>query len=59
MSPIERLRCFVVGNDEYISRHLLPTSEPLKMQRIYVTFVLRECADPVLPKCAYVRANHS
>ncbi len=40
MSPIERLRCFVVGcNNEYSSRHLLPTSEPLKTQRINVTFV--------------------
>ncbi len=40
MSPIKRLRCFVVGcNTEYSSRHLLPTSEPLKTQRINVTFV--------------------
>ncbi len=42
MSPIKRLKCLVVGcNNEYSSRHLLPTSEPLKMQRINVTFVLK------------------
>ncbi len=42
MSPIKRLRCFVVGcSNEYSSRHLLPTSEPLKTQRINVTFVLK------------------
>ncbi len=37
MSP-KQLRCFVVGcNNEYSSRHLLPTSKPLKMQ--WITFV--------------------
>ncbi len=54
MSQIKRLRCFVVGcNNEYSSRHLLLTSEPLKMlnrlrgltvnglKRINVTFVLK------------------
>ncbi len=42
MSPIKRLRRFVVGcNNEYSSRHLLPTSEPLKTQRINITFVLK------------------
>ncbi len=42
MSQIKRLKCFVVGcNNEYSSRHLLPTSEPLKTQRINVTFVLK------------------
>ncbi len=41
-SLIDRLRCFVVGcNNEYSSRHLLPTSEPLKTQRINVTFALK------------------
>ncbi len=40
MSLIKRLKCLVVGcNKEYSSRHLLPTSEPLKM--INVTFVLK------------------
>ncbi len=40
MSPIKRLRCFVVGcNNEYSSRHLLLISEPLKTQRINVTFI--------------------
>ncbi len=47
MPPIKQLRCFVVGcYNEYSSCHLLPTSEPLKTQRINVTFVLKECADP-------------
>ncbi len=42
MSLIKRLRCLVVGcNNEYISRHLLLTSELLKTQRINVTFVLK------------------
>ncbi len=42
MSQIKRLRCFVVGcNNEYSSHHLLPTSEPLKTQRINITFVLK------------------
>ncbi len=42
MSPIKRSRCLVVGcNNEYSSRHLLPTSEPLKTQRINLTFVLK------------------
>ncbi len=37
MSPIKRLKCFVVGCDnEYSSRHLLLTSEPLKTQRIII-----------------------
>ncbi len=42
MSQIKRLRCFVVGcNNEYSSRQLLPASEPLKTQRINVTFALK------------------
>ncbi len=42
MYLIKRLRCSVVGcNNEYYSRHLLRTSEPLKTQRINVTFILK------------------
>ncbi len=42
MSLIKRLRCFMVGcYNEHSSRHLLRTSEPLKTQRINVTFVLK------------------
>ncbi len=42
MSSIKRLRCFVVGcNNEHSSHHLLLTSEPLKVQRINVTFALK------------------
>ncbi len=42
MSQIKRLKCLVVGcNNEYSSHHLLPTSEPLKMQKINVTFALK------------------
>ncbi len=49
MTLMKRLRCFVVGcNNEYSSRHLLPTSEPLKTQRI--TFVFKGNAPPDLPK---------
>ncbi len=61
MSPIERLGCLVVGcNNEYSSRYLLPTSEPLKTQRINVTFVFeRNAMIPDLPKYVYVHANHS
>ncbi len=37
MSQIKRLRRFVVGcYNDYSSRHLLPTSEPLKTQRITI-----------------------
>ncbi len=44
LSPIKRLRRSVVGcNNEYSSRHLLPTSQPLKTQRITFGF-WRECA---------------
>ncbi len=42
MSQTEQLRCLFVGcNNEYSSRQLLLTSEPLKTQRINVTFVLK------------------
>ncbi len=42
MSLIKRLKCLVVGcNNEYSSRHLLPTSKLLKTQRINVTFALK------------------
>ncbi len=40
LSPIKRLRGFVVGcNNEYNNRHLLPTSELLKTQKINLTFI--------------------
>ncbi len=42
MSQIKRLKCLFVGcNNEYSSRQLLPISEPLKTQKINVTFVLK------------------
>ncbi len=57
MAP-KRLRCSVVGcNNEYSSRHLLPTSELLKMQ--WITFVFEVNASSDLPKWIYVHANHS
>ncbi len=60
-SPIKRLRCLVVEcNNEHSSRHLLLTSEPLKTQRINVTFVFEVNAPiPDLPKCVYVCVNQS
>ncbi len=43
-----RLRCFVIGcNNEHSSRHLLLTSEPLKTQKINVTFVLKGTFLPI------------
>ncbi len=46
MSPIKRLRFFVVGcNNEHSCRHLLPTSEPLKMQRITFVFEVNALTD--------------
>ncbi len=49
MSPIKRLKCLVFGcNNEYSSRQLLPTSEPLKTQKINVTFALKGmCQSPI------------
>ncbi len=52
---------FLKSSNDHSSRHLLPTSEPLKTQRI--TFVSEGNAPPPpprppdLPKCAYLRAN--
>ncbi len=48
MSPIKWLKCFVVGsNNEYSSRQLLLTSEPLKMQKININFALKGmCRSP-------------
>ncbi len=60
MSPIKRLRCFVVGcNNEYSSRQLLPTSEPLKTQRINVTFVLKGMRRSPIYINESVHATHS
>ncbi len=61
MSPIKRLRCFVVGcNNEHSSRHLLQTSEPLKIQRINVTFVLKGMRrSPICLNVFMFTANHS
>ncbi len=55
------LRCFVVRcNNEHSSRHLLPTSELLKMQ--WITFVSEGYAPPDLPKCICLcesfKSNH-
>ncbi len=59
MSQIKRLKCLVDGcNNEYSSRHLLLTSELLKMQRINVTFALWMRRSPICLN-AFVRANHS
>ncbi len=39
ISQTKRLRCFVLGcNNEYSSRKLLPTSEPLETKRITFDF---------------------
>ncbi len=61
MSQIKWLKCFVVGcNNEYSSRHLLLTSEPLKTQRINITFAFEGNAlIPDLHKCIYVHPTHS
>ncbi len=42
MSQIKQLKRSVFRcNHEHSSRHLLPTSEPLKMKRINVTLILK------------------
>jgi len=59
-SQIERLRRLVVGcYNEYSSRNLLPTSEPLKTQRINVTFVLKGMSRSPICINASVRENLS
>ncbi len=47
---------FLKSSNDHSSRHLLPTSEPLKTQ----SFVSEGNAPPPpdLPKCAYLHANH-
>ncbi len=48
ISP-KRLRCFVAGcNNEHSSRHLVPTSEPLKTQLNALMFarIIRDPASP-------------
>ncbi len=58
MSPIKQLKCLLVGcNNEDSSRHLLPTSEPLK--RINVTFVFEGDAPIPIYINAPVCTNHS
>ncbi|XP_067299127.1 uncharacterized protein [Pseudorasbora parva] len=53
----KRMRCFVVGcRNEHNSRHLLPTSEPLRTQ--WMSFAFKGHTPPNLPKCVYVCSNH-
>ncbi len=60
MSQIKWLRCFVVGfNNEYSSRHLLRHLSRWRRRWLMLLSFWRECADPDLHKCVYVRANHS
>ncbi len=48
MSPIKWFEVFSLVNNEYSSHHLLLTSEPLKRQRINVTFTLKwMCRSPI------------
>ncbi len=55
------LKCLVVGcNNEYSSCHLLLTPEPLKTQRINVTFVLKWMhRSPIYITFVYGHPNHS
>ncbi len=59
MSPIKWFEVFSLVNNEYSSHHLLLTSEPLKRQRINVTFTLKWMPIPDLHKCVFIRPNHS
>ncbi len=56
---VAKLATLVGCNNEHSSRHLLPTSEPLKTQRINITLIFEGNAPGDLHKCVYVRANHS
>ncbi|XP_052409539.1 uncharacterized protein LOC127955926 isoform X2 [Carassius gibelio] len=56
MAP-KRLWCAVVGClNEQSSRHLVPTSEPLKTQ--WLDFIFKGKVPPDLPKSVHVCANH-
>ncbi len=60
MSPFEQLRCFVV--DVVMNIAVVIYSQHLSRWRCRGLTLLsfwRECANPDLPKCVYVCANHS
>ncbi|XP_053342866.1 uncharacterized protein LOC128513118 isoform X2 [Clarias gariepinus] len=55
--PPKRLWCTVVGcNGEHSSRHVLPTSEPLRTQ--WLNFIFKADVPADLPKTVNVCANH-